>query len=1227
MSRIASRSDRPAHRPILLQLLALALLALVSLAPDAAALKAVDLNPDLDRFELTPLGVPMEARGDTLQTETAAGADGIAGRMSVRASTPGTSPNWFVFALRNVTDKAIERWLVAERYALAGSGTIWPDLDARRIDNVTPSLGFVPERLPFDSADAFRITLEPGQSITFAVELAGDRLPRMQVWRPLDYEKRSRNRQLFHGILLGIVGLLATFLTAVFAANHKAIFPSAALFTWCVLAYLCVDFGFWHKLFNVRPEENAQYRAAAEAAMAATLLIFVYTFLRLGRWHGFFRMLLGLWMVAQIALVGLAFLDPRLAATFARLSTLPILGVCALVTLYFAARGQDRALSIVPTWILFGVWLFGGALILTGRMPSDVAVNGLIAGLVLLVVLIGFTVTQYAFRSAEPLYGLQPDDQNVRSLAIDGSGAAVFEWSARREEVKFGPLVEAALGRKPRERIEPVAKVIEGMHPADRERFQQLLGGLKDRGSGDVRFEFRLRHEDNSYRWFDLEATVIPATDRRMVRCIGLVRETTDAKRATERLMHDAVHDSLTGAPNRALYLDRLTVALQRTAAEVMVKPTAVYIDLDRFKSVNSSFGHLIGDSLLITLTRRLQRLLGPADTVARIGGDQFAMIFISPRDERELRLLGEDIRSALKGPINIGGQDIVLTASIGMASYEPGNSRTAYDLLGDAEIAMYRAKRSGPDQIERFSAPMRADKDDRVALESDLRIAIEKKQLIVLFQPIVYLRTEELAGFEALVRWEHPRHGLMNPAEFVPLAEESDLIVKLGSFVLQAAVTEAQRWHKELVRPAQPLFVSVNVSSRQLFRQDLVNEVRHIMSRSLLPKGTLRLEITESLVMENPEQATRVLGNLVSAGARLAIDDFGTGYSSLVYLNTFPFDTVKVDRALVHMSSKTGSSTAILRSIVALAHELGKTVVAEGVETEEDVGLLRSIGCEHAQGFYYGEPAGARETIQLLKTVRKTERRLKRGGLFRFRNRPVDDDHGPDVSATEAIVKPARKRPPAAKKSNGTNPPTAPGHVPHAVPNPGVAPGSAPVSAPVSALLAHARLRQSHAPAVPTPASPPLQATANGAAPSPLRAVQTSPAPPLPPAAATAQHGNGRTARNEVQEEASRSLARLQAEFARPTTRPTGPPQTPVTAPAAAPPLSLDVTAAPRPTIVSPPAPIRPPAGPPPNLDTLPPAIAASLARLAGLNTPKPAPAPATTDAAPPPKKAADGS
>lgn len=964
----------------------LAILACVAQTLPSFALQAIEVTQDQARIEITSVAEIYDSRGESIQIETAAGGDGVTGRMTVRASTPGANPNWLVFALTNRTDKPIEKWLAADRFTAIGSGIIWPDLDARRIETVTPSIGFVPERIKSDRADIFRLTLEPGQTITYVAELSSDKIARSYLWQPLDYEVKTRDRQLFNGAMLGLTGLLATFLTAIFAANHKLIFPTAALVSWCVLAYLCVDFGFFHKLFALRPEENAVYRSASEAAIAASLLMFIVVFLRLTLLQGLARMLIAVWVIAQLALVAIAAIDPRLASTFARLSFASIGGLGALAILVLATRGQDRALSIVPTWILFLVWIVAAGLTLTGRLSGDIVVSMLVAGLVLIVILIGFTVTQFAFKSLEPSYGGPANELQSRALAIDSSGAAVWEWNIRRDEIAVSPVIDASLGLIPGELSTKVDEFTKHIHQTDRERFRLMLLSAQERAGTRIKSQFRMRHSDNSYRWFELEAASVPNADGRTLRCIGLMRETTDVKRAQERLLHDAVHDSLTGLPNRALFIDRLQLAVLRAKSETNIRPVIIFVDVDKFRSVNSAFGLTRADSLLLNVARRLQRHVGVGDTLARVGGDQFAILFPNGQDPREIGSLAERVRRSLRSPIPIAGQEIVLTGSIGIALYD-GEQENAEDLLKEAELAMYRAKRGGSDRIELFHPDMRRERDDRVEIESELRKAIERNQIKVLYQPIIYLPTEELAGFEALVRWEHPRQGLLNPSAFVPIAEESDLIVKLGSQVLLRAAHDAARWHKELPRPDRPLFVSVNVSSKQLFRPDHIQEIRHILGRNIVPRGTLRLEITESLVMENPEQAAELLEILRGAGAEMALDDFGTGYSSLAYLHRFCFDTIKIDKELVSASSST-SGASIMRSMVALSHELGKRVVAEGVEHEDEVAFLRSIGCEYAQGFYFGEPMTDKDVIQVLRMVGKSERKLQPRGFFRSKTR-----------------------------------------------------------------------------------------------------------------------------------------------------------------------------------------------------------------------------------------------
>jgi diguanylate cyclase (GGDEF)-like protein len=394
------------------------------------------------------------------------------------------------------------------------------------------------------------------------------------------------------------------------------------------------------------------------------------------------------------------------------------------------------------------------------------------------------------------------------------------------------------------------------------------------------------------------------------------------------------------------------------------MRPTVIVIDLDRFKQVNDSVGMAVGDSILLTLARRLARLLKPQDTLARLSGDQFALILLSERDPGRIIAFAENIRRTIRAPITFNDREIFVTASIGLCLADGQSSRTE-EILKDAELAMYHSKRIGGDRIEVFKAAMRARKSDRLTLEAELRRAIEREEIKIMYQPIVRLEDRTIAGFEALARWEHPKLGRMSPAEFITIAEEIGLIVDLGMFVLERTARQLSIWQRTL-RAQEGLFASVNVSSKQLLRQDLIGDVRTVLARSSVMRGTLKLELTESVVMENPEQAAQILSRLRELGAGLALDDFGTGHSSLSYLQRFPFDTIKIDQSFVRMSAK-GTRPVILRSIIALAHDLGMEAVAEGAETDSDAVELYHMGCEYAQGFVFGQPMTAEAATKML--------------------------------------------------------------------------------------------------------------------------------------------------------------------------------------------------------------------------------------------------------------------
>jgi diguanylate cyclase (GGDEF)-like protein len=384
--------------------------------------------------------------------------------------------------------------------------------------------------------------------------------------------------------------------------------------------------------------------------------------------------------------------------------------------------------------------------------------------------------------------------------------------------------------------------------------------------------------------------------------------------------------------------------------------------DLDRFKEINDQLGHAVGDSVLLAAARRLSRLLRPQDTLGRLQGDSFAVVLLSETERPRIEALAAELLKALKAPVSVGDRDILLSASIGYAM-STGEER-AEDLIRQAEAASYHAKRLGRDRIEAYRPSLGA-RGSRLELESELRRAIDGGALELVYQPVIRLADDTVAGFEALLRWDHPERGLIPPSQFVPIAEECGLIVQLGLFVLEQAGRELAAW--QAGADGAPPFVSINVSSRQLLRHDLINDVKAVLARTGVAPGTLKLEITETLVMQNPEYAAQVLARVKELGAGLSLDDFGTGHSALAYLQRFPFDTIKIDRSFVRPNGS-ASRAVILRAIVRLAHDLGMEVVAEGAESEADVAQLSELDCEYVQGFFYGKAMPAGMAQQLLR-------------------------------------------------------------------------------------------------------------------------------------------------------------------------------------------------------------------------------------------------------------------
>ena len=522
----------------LLAFLALAIIAAVLPQAGARALDGIPVPLDGRTLDLTTQVQIFREPDDRVQVSTAPGPDGIVRRIEVRSQEGGGSSNWAVFALTNNGDEQIDRLLVSPHFRLAGSGLFWPDLGASRIANITPSQGFAPDRQPSQEADVFRVTLDPGAVVTYVAELRTDELPQLYLWDGDAYKDAVNSYSLYRGIVLGISGLLALFLTIVFVIKGTAMFPATAALAWAVLIYLCIDFGFWNRVIDVLPGEDQMWRAGAEVFLAASLVIFTYTYLHLNRWHVRYSHLTIGWLVCLLLLFGISIIEPSVAAGVARLSIglTGVLGFALIV--YLATHGFDRAIMLIPTWILLLVWIFAAWLTVTGNLANDVVQPALAGGLVLIVLLIGFTVMQHAFAGGVVTQGPIGDTER-RALALTGAGDIVWDWDVQRDRIYAGPEAEDLLGLGRGTLEGPARDWLEILHPGDRDRFKSLLDAAVEQRRGRISQDFRLRSEDGHYRWFHLRARPVLGQDGEVLRVVGTLLDVTEERTAEERLLHE----------------------------------------------------------------------------------------------------------------------------------------------------------------------------------------------------------------------------------------------------------------------------------------------------------------------------------------------------------------------------------------------------------------------------------------------------------------------------------------------------------------------------------------------------------------------------------------------------------------------------------------------------------------------------------------------------------------
>ena len=567
-----------------------------------------------------------------------------------------------------------------------------------------------------------------------------------------------------------------------------------------------------------------------------------------------------------------------------------------------------------------------------------------------------------ALRARQSVEEALRESEERYSLAALGSKDGLWDWDLDTGEVYYSDRWKSMIGYDPDEIGSSAAEWLDRIHPAEKARVSQEISGHCDGATPHIQTEYRLRHRDGTYRWMLTRGVAVMGSRGRATRIAGSQTDVTEGKSA----------DALTGLASRILLTERLEQAIDRMAHNPAALFAVLFLDLDHFKLVNDSLGHVAGDKLLVNIAGRLRVSLraNPAGageiTIARLGGDEFAVLIEGLSTQAEAESVAAAIQSSISAPFDLDGQQVFVSFSVGLRIGAAGVS--AEDILRDADLAMYDAKSRGKARCELFHIGMRSRAAERLRLETDLRNAIFNGEIDVHYQPKVGLQLREIIDVEALARWNHPTRGLILPSEFIPVADETGLIIPLGRAVLRKACAQMASWQRDY--PAKRVALSVNLSCRQFKQSDLVEDILRTLSETGLSPQRLSLEITESCLMENKTKALEMLQQLRARGIGLQIDDFGTGYSSFSYLHQLPFTELKIDRSFVSGMSESAGSAQIVRTIIVLARTLGMNVVAEGIETRDQLSQLTALGCDYGQGYLFAKPAGPEAIERLLETT-----------------------------------------------------------------------------------------------------------------------------------------------------------------------------------------------------------------------------------------------------------------
>jgi diguanylate cyclase (GGDEF)-like protein len=950
---------------VLLQLLC----CLLVWAASAHAEGTVDIAPGSFLVDLTEQGTRVAAQRRNLALEVPGEKDGTRAVLELRGTGVGPEFNWTVYTLRNAGPEERDLVLAIDSQRLAASGIVRLQPFGSQVKNISwLQTTNAPAPLNSALADAYQFQLQPGQAMTFGIEGPAI-LKAVRVYDVKSFAQRGASMAFLRGAALAVAFVLALSILSLYGIRANRAFLVGGTFGFAVLLFMALEAGYLQPLSqSIRTFELTQQhlRAISESlfALAVALCFWGLTSLkRRSLWKDmpFFLLIFGMF-----ALIAYAVLVPERATQTARWAIV-FMSVAGFISALVAKRGRAEVMdSAMLFWSSLLAWVFFATVSATGESHSP-ALHGIaLAGLTIVLGVLAFVLLRLAFAQgflSKPYL----TDASRRSLALTGAEHYLWDWQPQENKLDIGADLARSLGHSASNLIPSAALrwFAALVHPADDLAYRKCLDLRNMRAGNFVEQELRLRDAQGVYHWFILRARALPGAGGVPARLIGTLTDISRSKQTEDRLINEAIHDPVTGLPSRALFLDRL----EREVAKPMAPPRRILmIGIERFKILNDGLGHDLGDQLLLAVGQRISDALTGDESVARISGSQFAVMQVESIDSRDSTALAADILARLAKPINVMSQQVFLSACIGI-SLSSSTGASAAALLQQAETALHEAQGKGPRTTIIFHAEITDQRADRVALEADLRRAIDRHEIEVHYQPIITLLTRDVAGFEALARWQHPKRGILQPAEFIGLAEQAGLINEIGELVLQESIRQMGIWQRVLTRN-RPVFMAINVSAEQLSDTGFIDRLTSTLAREGVLPHAAKIEITESVAMRFPERSRQLIGRLRNIGIGVACDDFGTGFSNLASLRDLNFDTLKMDRGFITADGLQGRGGVILQSVVDMAHRLGMLVVAEGIETEDQAQHLLLMGCELGQGYHLSPPLVARDVHQLLAVL-----------------------------------------------------------------------------------------------------------------------------------------------------------------------------------------------------------------------------------------------------------------